>query len=93
MKRMSEPFTPAQYLAAMNAIGWRAVASCHDGVPVHVIEYAPEGHSNISDFWAIQQRIDNSSGEFWKRTSRFLYDQGLREEMIKRSAMPLVAAI
>ncbi|MGO9698124.1 MAG: hypothetical protein ACLPX7_02545 [Xanthobacteraceae bacterium] len=80
----TDPFTPAEYLNEMQAIGWRAVAACWHGNPQSVIEYGPrdERHGSIENriaFMRIQARVP--AGDFWRRTSRYLFDLGLREEV------------
>ena len=81
------PLTPAEYLAELHAIGWRAVAMCFDGMPRHCIEYGPEDWrqrtpENQYAFALIQRRVSKSGDDFWKRTSRYLFDLGLREEVL-----------
>src|SRR5689334_26575 len=75
-----QPLTSAEYLSEMRAIGWRPVAMCFGGKPVHVIEYGPKDARSIGGmlpFWAIQKRVGSSGSDFWKRTSAYLFEQGL----------------
>lgn len=79
------PIAPAKYLTEMQSAGWRAVASLHDGKPVHVIEYCPKDPTAIvgssSAIARIRSRASKSGPDFWARTSLYLHSQGLSEEM------------
>jgi hypothetical protein len=84
----SGPLTPAEYLREMQAIGWRPVASVLRGKPQHVIEYGPTDSrrgtiENQIAFLNVQNRRPDHSLEpdFWKHTSQYLYDLGLREDV------------
>jgi hypothetical protein len=81
------PLTPAEYLAEMRAIGCRPVAALHNGKPLSaaVIEYGPD---DATEFFEraqrrllIQSRVSVSGDDFWERTSAYLHDQGLSEEV------------
>lgn len=86
---------PAEYLATMQSIGWKAVASYAlqaDGSvrPMGVNEFAPDRrmhHETWTKFHAIQMRTpvqwasDMPQDDWWKRVWRYLYDKGLREDV------------
>ena len=91
---------PAEYLAAMQAIGWRPVAMyqrCADGSirQMGVAEHARDRaaiHETLPKFHAIQMRApvrrpaDMPQNDWWKRVWSHLYDQGMREDvMLARS--------
>jgi hypothetical protein len=69
----------------MQAIGWRVVASLHDGEPVHVLEYGPADttayRKSARRAGLIQSRASKSGPDFWAKTSLYLHDQGLSEEV------------
>ena len=99
----AEPFShPSEYLAAMQAIGWRSVAMFgrrHDDDQVYsmgVKESAPSEQA-INETWdkfhAIQMRMpvqrasDLPQGEWWSRVWHHLYDIGLRENVTHKQAI------
>lgn len=86
---------PSEYLAAMQAIGYRAVAGfqrLRDGAihPMGVYEYAPsedgEGR-NWDKFHRLQMRTpiqmaaDMPQGDWWKRVWEYLYEREFREDV------------
>ena len=86
---------PAEYLTAMEAIGWRPIAMfqrLRDG-GVHCMGVAEHSaceeqeNRNWSQFHAIQMRVpvqraaDMQQGDWWRRVWQHLYDNGLREDV------------
>lgn len=86
---------PAEYLAAMEAIGWRATAMFRhlkDG-RIHRMGVNERGPSREAiertwpSFHAIQLRspvqlpFDAHPGGWWREVWQFLYDRGLREDV------------
>lgn len=91
---------PAEYLTAMQAIGWRPVAmyqrlkNC--GVhPMGVAEHADEAviaknwdkYHAISMRAPIQMAADMPQGNWWKTVWQHLYDNGLREDVTPKKAI------
>lgn len=91
-----EPFkAPAEYLAAMHAIGWKAIALYQrlPGGGVHSMGVEETGNdaehiiSTWHSFHAIQMRapIQRSSdfppGDWWGAVWQHLYDNGFRSEV------------
>lgn len=85
--------TPAEYLAAIHAIGWRAVAMYQSlptgdvlrmgvkeigGSEQHITETWREHHV-IQMRMPIQRSADLPQGDWWKSVWQHLYDTGLRE--------------
>jgi hypothetical protein len=75
----------------MQAIGWYPVADVrHGGYGGGVIEYGPRGADGLPDerlyresfpaFCRIQSRCHGA--DFFRRTGRYLFDLGLREEVL-----------
>ena len=86
---------PAEYLAAMQAIGWRPLAMYQrlEGGGVHCMGVAEYGGNEVSilktwdKFHAISMRAptqrpaDLPQGDWWKWVWRYLYDKELREDV------------
>lgn len=90
--------TPAEYVAAMLAIGWRATAMFHrsdDGTiqRMGVQENAPEDHALKSwpQFQAIQMRVPvqlpidvHGLNDWWSVVWLYLYENGYRDDVTIR---------
>lgn len=87
--------TPADYLAAMHAIGWKAVAMYQRLPSGDVLRMGVEeiggSQKHITETWrahhAIQMRMpiqragDLPQGDRWRAVWEYLYDKGLREDV------------
>lgn len=92
-----EPFTcPAEYLAAMQAIGWRPVAMyqrMHDGSAHRMgVNETAGNQENIERTWnkkhaismrcPVQYAVDaHPDQDWWKAVWQHLYDKGLRQDV------------
>jgi len=92
--------TPAEYLAAMQAIGWKAVAMYRalptgDVLRMGVKEIGGS-ERRITETWrahhAIQMRVpiqraaELPQGDWWRAVWQYLYDKGLREDVARSDA-------
>lgn len=98
-REREEPFKhPAEYTAAMEAIGWRPIAMFQrdsDGEILSMgVNERCDGPEHASRTWlafhAIQMRspvqlpMDVHPGGWWGQVWQFLYDKGLREDVASR---------
>lgn len=86
------PVTPDQYIAEMQALGWRVFAGVYendDGVRRHcgVIERDPDKFEYKSDDYVLRMRrlrcaIADTGFDFYDRASDRLFELGLTEDLI-----------
>lgn len=91
---------PAEYLDAMQAIGYHVVAGfqrLRDGTihPMGVYEYAPSEDwpdHNWTKFHRVSMRVpiqmaaDMPQGDWWKSVWKYLYERGFREDVTPKKA-------
>jgi hypothetical protein len=74
------PITPAEYLAEMEANGWRPATDSVRGEPRGVFEYCVRHklptREDMNFLYDINCRANRSGDDFYKRTARYLFEQG-----------------
>ena len=76
----NRPITPAEYLAEMEANGWRPITHSVRGKPRGVFEYCVRHkrptREDMDLLYGINCRVNRSGDDFYKRTAQHLFEQG-----------------